>query len=80
MTADPTRTVIVSGARTPFGRLQGGLSSLSAPELGGIAIKAALERGGVARAVDRSSWGRCPPNDDARRQARSRQDCRKLMH
>ena len=44
MTADPTRTVIVSGARTPFGRLQGGLSSLPASELGGIAIRAALEK------------------------------------
>ncbi|ANI92742.1 putative acetyl-CoA acetyltransferase [Dietzia timorensis] len=45
--------VIVSGARTPFGRLQGALSSLSAPQLGAIAIKGALEKGGVsADAVD----------------------------
>ncbi|MDV8000540.1 acetyl-CoA C-acetyltransferase [Rhodococcus sp. IEGM 1408] len=58
MTADSTRTVIVSGARTPFGRLQGGLSSLSAPELGGLAIRAALERGGVpAEAVDQVIMG-----------------------
>ena len=58
MTADPTRTVIVSGARTPFGRLQGGLSSLSAAELGGIAIKSALERGGVpSDAVDQVIMG-----------------------
>ena len=58
MTADPTRTVIVSGARTPFGRLQGGLSSLSAPELGGVAIKGALERGGVSpEAVDQVIMG-----------------------
>ena len=58
MTADPTRTVIVSGARTPFGRLQGGLSSLSAPELGGVAIKGALERGGVSpEAVDQIIMG-----------------------
>ncbi|MFL0578574.1 acetyl-CoA C-acetyltransferase [Dietzia sp. 179-F 9C3 NHS] len=41
-------TVIVSGARTPFGRLMGGLSSLSAPELGGIAIRGALDKGGVS--------------------------------
>ncbi len=42
---DPTLTpVIVSAARTPIGRFLGGLSSLSAPDLGGIAIKAALER------------------------------------
>ncbi|MEO7521718.1 MAG: acetyl-CoA C-acetyltransferase [Gemmatimonas sp.] len=39
--------VIVSAARTPVGRYLGGLSSLSAPELGAIAIRAALERSGV---------------------------------
>lgn len=42
-----TKTVIVSGARTPFGKFGGGLSSLTASELGGIAIKEALERSGV---------------------------------
>lgn len=41
-------SVIVAGARTPIGRLLGSLSGLSATELGGIAIKAALERSGVA--------------------------------
>ncbi|HUR04810.1 MAG TPA: acetyl-CoA C-acetyltransferase [Nonomuraea sp.] len=41
-------SVIVAGARTPIGRLLGALSGLSAVELGGIAIKAALERAGVA--------------------------------
>jgi len=41
-------TVILSAARTPVGKLGGGLSSLPATELGGIAIKAALERAGVA--------------------------------
>ncbi|GAT65452.1 acetyl-CoA acetyltransferase [Planomonospora sphaerica] len=41
-------SVIVAGARTPIGRLLGSLSGLSAAELGGIAIKAALERSGVA--------------------------------
>jgi acetyl-CoA C-acetyltransferase len=39
--------VIVGGARTPVGRLLGSLSGFSAAELGGIAIKAALERAGV---------------------------------
>ncbi len=39
---------IVSAARTPVGKFQGALSSLRAPELGTIAIKAALERGGVS--------------------------------
>ncbi|MBB4664389.1 acetyl-CoA C-acetyltransferase [Conexibacter arvalis] len=42
------RTVILSAARTPIGKLGGGLSSLDATELGGIAIKAALERADVA--------------------------------
>jgi len=40
--------VIVSYARTPIGRFQGGLASLTAMDLGGIAIKAALERAGVS--------------------------------
>ncbi|WP_182882718.1 MULTISPECIES: acetyl-CoA C-acetyltransferase [unclassified Microbispora] len=41
-------SVIVAGARTPIGRLLGSLSGLSAVELGGIAIRAALERAGVS--------------------------------
>ncbi|TCJ31091.1 acetyl-CoA C-acetyltransferase [Nocardioides jejuensis] len=41
-------TVIVAGARTPIGRLLGGLSSLSAAELGSVAIKGALEKAGVS--------------------------------
>ncbi len=40
--------VIVGYARTPFGRLMGGLSPLTAMQLGGAAITAALERSGVA--------------------------------
>jgi acetyl-CoA C-acetyltransferase len=44
------RTVILGTARTPVGKLGGGLSSLRPPELGGIAIKAALERADVAPA------------------------------
>src|SRR3954467_6097277 len=42
------RTVILGSARTPAGKLGGGLSSLHPTELGGIAIKAALERADVA--------------------------------
>src|SRR5213080_4806822 len=42
------KTVILSAARTPIGKLGGGLSSLDATELGGTAIKAALERAEVA--------------------------------
>ncbi|AOV08860.1 acetyl-CoA C-acetyltransferase [Sporosarcina ureilytica] len=41
------RTVIVDGARTPFGRFGGALSTLSASELGGVAIQEALSRAGV---------------------------------
>ncbi|WFE46726.1 acetyl-CoA C-acetyltransferase [Verrucosispora sp. WMMD1129] len=41
-------SVIVSGARTPMGRLLGNLKDLPATKLGGIAISAALERAGVA--------------------------------
>jgi acetyl-CoA C-acetyltransferase len=40
-------SVIVAGARTPIGRLLGGLKDFSAAELGGIAIKSALEKAGV---------------------------------
>ena len=43
-----TKTVILSAARTPIGKLGGGLASLDATELGGTAIKAALERAEVA--------------------------------
>ncbi len=39
--------VIVSGARTPIGRFLGGLGALSAPELGAIAIRAAVARGRI---------------------------------
>ncbi|WP_193070639.1 MULTISPECIES: acetyl-CoA C-acetyltransferase [unclassified Brevibacterium] len=42
-----TEAVIVAGARTPFGRLQGGLSSLTAVQLGGKAIAGALDRAGI---------------------------------
>ena len=42
------KTVILSAARTPIGKLGGGLSSLDATELGATAIKAALERADVA--------------------------------
>jgi acetyl-CoA C-acetyltransferase len=41
-------TVILGTARTPIGKMGGGLATLDATELGGLAIKAALERAGVA--------------------------------
>jgi acetyl-CoA C-acetyltransferase len=40
-------SVIVSGARTPIGKLAGSLAGFSAAELGGIVVKAALERAGI---------------------------------
>jgi acetyl-CoA C-acetyltransferase len=42
-----TGSVIVAGARTPIGRLLGGLKVFSAADLGGVAIKSALDRAGV---------------------------------
>ncbi len=41
-------SVIVAGARTPIGRLLGGLKDLSGTDLGGAAIKGALEKAGVS--------------------------------
>jgi len=47
--SDPARTpVIVSAARTPIGKFLGGLSALQAPELGAVAIRAALQRARVS--------------------------------
>lgn len=47
------RTVILSGVRTPFGKLGGALSSFTASQLGGIAVKEALVRAHVKpEAVD----------------------------
>jgi acetyl-CoA C-acetyltransferase len=43
-------SVIVGGARTPIGRFNGGLAGLTGAQLGGIAIKGALEQSGVAAA------------------------------
>jgi acetyl-CoA C-acetyltransferase len=47
-TDDAVKSVIVAGARTPMGRLLGSLKDFSGADLGGVAIKAALERAGVA--------------------------------
>ncbi|MCL6439013.1 MAG: acetyl-CoA C-acetyltransferase [Rubrobacteraceae bacterium] len=41
------RAVVLGAARTPFGKLGGALSALSAPELGGAAIREAVDRAGV---------------------------------
>jgi acetyl-CoA C-acetyltransferase len=41
------RTVVLGAARTPFGKFGGALSSLNASELGGVAIREAVDRSGV---------------------------------
>ena len=56
MTADPI--VILSYARTPMGSFQGALAGATATDLGATAVKAAVERAGVApEAVDRIYMG-----------------------
>ena len=58
MNPESRTAVILGGARTPFGRCRGGLSPLSASELGAHAIRAALERSGVsAGLIDAVSVG-----------------------
>jgi acetyl-CoA C-acetyltransferase len=42
-----SQPVLVAGARTPIGKMLGGLSRLQAPALGGTAIRAALDRAGI---------------------------------
>jgi len=48
MSAAVSTAVIVSGARTPFGKLLGSAKNFTAMDLGGFAIKAALERAGIS--------------------------------
>ncbi len=47
MSTHPREAVIVSAARTPIGRFQGTLAPLSAPELGAVAIRVAVQRAGI---------------------------------
>ena len=63
--------VIVAAARTPQGRLKGQLASFTAPELGAIAIRGALERGGIpADAVDSVIVGQVLPAGSGQNPAR----------
>jgi acetyl-CoA C-acetyltransferase len=56
--SDSTTPVLVSAVRTPIGRYLGGLSSLSAPQLGAVVIRDALKRAGVdPAAVDEVIMG-----------------------
>ncbi|MCC6921084.1 MAG: acetyl-CoA C-acyltransferase [Alphaproteobacteria bacterium] len=55
-------TFILSTARTPMGGFQGELSGLSAPQLGAVAIRAALERAGLTGAdIDETLMGNVLP-------------------
>ena len=73
--------VIVSAARTPMGGFQGALAPVSAPELGGAAIAAALARAGVAaEEVDELLMGCVLPAGQGQapaRQAGSPPGCRR---
>ncbi|MEF2978379.1 acetyl-CoA C-acetyltransferase [Subtercola sp. YIM 133946] len=58
MTVRDLTPVILSGARTPFAKINGALAALTAPELGAHAIRAALDRSGVpASAVNQVIMG-----------------------
>lgn len=70
----PDDVVIVAAARTPNGRLKGGLAEVSAVDLGAAAIRGALERGGIdPAAVDavimgnvlQAGLGQCPARQAA---------------
>ena len=63
--------VIVGAARTPMGALQGELSTLSASDLGAVAIKAAVERAGISPAdVDETLMGNVLPAGQGQAPAR----------
>src|SRR5687768_4960758 len=63
--------VIVGAARTPMGALQGDLASLSASDLGAVAIKAAVERAGIKPAdVDETIMGNVLPAGQGQAPAR----------
>ena len=51
MSHHPNDVVILSAARTPIGKFQGALSGIPAPQLGAIALKAAVERAGIDPAL-----------------------------
>ncbi len=48
MNPDENEAVILSAVRTPSGRFQGSLSTIPAPRLGAIVVKAAVERAGIS--------------------------------
>ena len=63
--------VIVAAARTPQGRLKGQLASFTAPQLGSLAIKGALEQGGIdPSAIDAVLVGQVLPAGSGQNPAR----------
>jgi acetyl-CoA C-acetyltransferase len=65
-------SVIVAGARTPIGKLSGALASLTAADLGGVAIKAAMERAGVTPdQIDYVYMGQVIPAGQGQQNARA---------
>ena len=68
---NPTDVVIVAAARTPQGRLKGQLASFTAPQLGSLAIRGALGKGGIAaEAVDAVMMGQVLPAGSGQNAAR----------
>jgi len=62
--------VVVSGARTPIGRYLGGLSPKTAPELGAVAVSAAVARAGIDVAhIDEVILGNVLPAGIGRRRS-----------
>ena len=51
MSQHPNDVVILSAARTPIGKFQGALSGIPAPQLGAVALRAAVERAGIDPAL-----------------------------
>ena len=63
--------VIISSARTPMGGLQGSLSSLTANQLGAVAIRAAVERAGIdSELVEEAIMGNVLPAGQGQAPAR----------
>ncbi len=53
--SDATTPVILSACRTPIGKFLGGLSTLTAPQLGAVVVREAVKRSGIEGSADRRS-------------------------
>ena len=74
-----TDIVFLSAARTPMGGMMGSLSSMSAPELGAVAIRAAVQRAGIEPdAIDEGIMGCVLPGGV--KQGPARQAMRQARH